>query len=305
LSGPTLVVMAAGIGSRYGGLKQIEPVGPGGEIIMDYSIYDALRAGFEKVVFVLSRDIEDEFRQEIGERISERVETACVFQELTDLPAGFGVPPGRKKPWGTGHAVLAAAPAVDGPFGVINADDFYGAASFRALGEFLKTAEDSGGIYDYCMVGFVLWNTLSDHGHVARGVCSAGAGGMLREIHERTRIEKFGEAVKYTEDGGETWVELPREATVSMNAWGFTPSFFGELGARFPRFLEASIEDPKAEFFVPEVVGELIREGEARVRVLPTAERWFGVTYRQDMPVVRKAVRELVAGGVYPRKLWD
>ncbi len=300
MPGPALVVMAAGIGTRYGGLKQIDPVGPAGEIIIDYSIYDALRAGFEKVIFVIRRDIEEAFREKVGRNVERRVATEYVFQELTDLPEGFHVPDDRVKPWGTGHAVLAARVAVDRPFGVINADDFYGAEGFRLLAAQLAAA--AGG--EYALVGFTLWNTLSDHGHVARGVCEVDAGGWLREIHERVHIEKFGEAARYTEDG-ENWVELDRQATVSMNMWGFTPDFLEELAAYFPTFLAENYRDPKAEFFVPEVVGALLRSGRVRVKVIPTAERWFGVTYREDLPAVKSAIGGLVERGVYPRDLWE
>ncbi len=299
MPGPALVVMAAGIGSRYGGLKQIDPVGPCGEIIIDYSIYDALRAGFEKVIFVVRRGIEEAFREKIGRNIERRVETEYLFQDMTDLPEGFSVPEDRVKPWGTGHAVLAARTAVDRPFGVINADDFYGAEGFGLLAAQLAAGAEG----EYVLVGFTLWNTLSDHGHVARGVCEVDGDGWLREIHERVHIEKFGEAVKYTEDG-ENWTELPREATVSMNMWGFPPNFLDELAAHFPTFLAENERNPKAEFFVPEVVGAVLRSGRARVRVAPTAERWFGVTYREDVPAVKSAIAGLVERGVYPRDLW-
>lgn len=303
MPGPTLVVMAAGIGSRYGGLKQIDPVGPSGEIIIDYSIYDALRAGFTKVVFVIRRDIEQAFREKVGRNVESRMETEYVFQEMADIPAPFEAPPGRKKPWGTGHAVLAARGAVSAPFGVINADDFYGAGAFELLAGFLAGAQDTGGVGDYCLVGYVLWNTLSDHGHVARGVCGVAPDGCLTEIHERTHIRKFGEEVRYTEDG-RSWTAVPRDSTASMNIWGFTPGFLEKLAERFPAFLKESIAEPKAEFFVPEVVGALVREGGARVRVLATGERWLGVTYREDALAVKAAVGGLVERGAYPRDLW-
>jgi hypothetical protein len=304
MPGPTLVVMAAGIGSRYGGLKQIDPVGPSGEIIIDYSVYDALRAGFGRVVFVIRRDIERDFRAKIGRNVESRTEVEYVFQDLADLPPGFTVPPNREKPWGTGHAVRAAREFLDGNFAVINADDFYGAGSYRVLCEYLGTAADSGGVGDYCLVGYVLWNTLSDHGHVARGVCSADSGGFLTEIHERTHLRKFGEAARFSEDRGRSWTEVPRDSLVSMNMWGFTPGFVAALEERFGPWLEKHAAEPKAEFYVPVEVGGMIAEGSARVRVLPTDEKWFGVTYRQDAPEVKAAVTGLVERGVYPADLW-
>jgi hypothetical protein len=296
--------MAAGIGSRYGGLKQMDPVGPSGEIIIDYSMYDALRAGFERVVFIIRRDIEEAFREKVGRNLEGRAEVEYVFQDLADVPEGFSVPDTRKKPWGTGHAVRSARGKLDGNFAVINADDYYGASSYATLCDYLTTAEDSGGVGDYCLVGYVLWNTLSDHGHVARGVCGADGGGFLTEIHERTRIQKFGEAARFSEDDGETWTDVPRDSLVSMNMWGFTPGYIDALEARFPEWLERNIGEAKTEFFVPVMVGDMIAEGVARVKVLPTDEKWFGVTYRDDAPAVKAAIRGLVAAGVYPADLW-
>jgi len=303
MAGPQLVVMAAGIGSRYGGLKQIDPVGPSGEIVIDYAIHDALKAGFDKVVFIIRRDIEEAFRRKVGRAIEQRVETAYVFQELDDLPGSFEVPAGRTKPWGTAHAVLCAKDVVTAPFAAINADDFYGPGAFRILAESLRNAEDSD-VYDYCMVGYRLGNTLTEHGHVARGVCTASAGGFLAEVVERTKIRRFGDAVKYTEDG-ENWIEIPADSTVSMNMWGFTPSVFAELESRFRRFLEKNINEPREEFFVPTVVNELVQEARARVRILPTDEKWLGVTYQQDKPRVKEAILAMVRNGDYPERLWS
>jgi hypothetical protein len=296
--------MAAGIGSRYGGLKQMDPVGPSGEIIIDYSIYDALRAGFERVVFVIRRDIEADFREKVGRNVEGRAEVEYVFQDLADVPEGFDVPDSRKKPWGTGHAVRSARGKLDGNFAVVNADDFYGASSYRVLCDYLRTAQDAAGVGDYCLVGYVLWNTLSDHGHVARGVCSADAEGFLTEIHERTRIQKSGEGARFSEDDGASWTEVSRDSLVSMNMWGFTPSYIDALEERFPKWLAANLGQPKTEFFVPVVVGEMIAGGAARVKVLPTHEKWFGVTYREDAPAVKTAIRDLVASGAYPENLW-
>ena len=304
MSEPTLVVMAAGIGSRYGGLKQTDPVGPNGEIIIDYSIYDALNAGFGKVVFVIKKDVEEAFRERVGRTIEKRCETTYVFQKIEDVPEGFEVPPGRQKPWGTGHATLSCKNVVHSPFAVINADDFYGRSSYQTLCDYLRSAQDRDGVYNYCMVGYALKSTLTEHGHVARGVCTVDEDGFLVEIRERTRIEKFGEIVKYTKDG-ETWIEIPGESVVSMNMWGFTPSLFLELEARFPQFLQKNSDNiQKAEYFLPDVVGDLIRENKARVRVLSTNERWFGVTYKQDKPRAKQAIRDLIRRGVYPENLW-
>lgn len=304
MSKPTLVVMAAGIGIRYGGLKQIDPVGPNGEIIIDYSVYDALNAGFGKVVFVIKKDIEEAFRERVGKTIEKRCETTYVFQEIADVPEGFEVPSGRQKPWGTGHATLSCRNVVHSPFAVINADDFYGRSSYQTLCDCLRSAQDHDGVYNYCMVGYMLKSTLTEHGHVARGVCTVDEDGFLVEIRERTRIEKFGEIVKYTEDG-ETWIEIPGESVVSMNMWGFTPSLFLELEARFPQFLQKNSDNiQKAEYFLPDVVGDLIEEKKVSVKVLSTNERWFGVTYKQNGLKVKQAIRDLIRRGVYPENLW-
>ncbi len=304
MSKPTLIVMAAGIGRRYGGLKQIDPVGPRGEIIIDYSIYDALNAGFGKVVFVIKKDIEEAFRERVGKTIEKQCETTYVFQQVEDVPEGFEVPPDRQKPWGTGHATLSCRSVVHSPFAVINSDDFYGRSSYQTLCNYLKNAQDRDGVYDYCMVGYVLENTLTEHGHVARGVCTVSQDGYLAEVHERTRIEKFGEVAKYTEDS-ENWIEMPKGSVVSMNMWGFTLSLFSELEVRFPQFLQKNSDNiQKAEYFLPDVVGDLLKEKKATVKVLATNERWFGITYQQDKPRVKQAIRDLIRRGVYPENLW-
>ena len=304
MSKPALVVMAAGMGSRYGGLKQLDPIGPHGEIILDYSVYDALRAGYERIVFVIKEQIEDAFRDKVGRTIEKHCDTAYVFQHLADVPEGYALPPDRVKPWGTAHAAMSARRVVDVPLAVINADDFYGRSSFQVLGDYLRTARDVDGVYDCCMVGFRLDNTLTDHGHVARGVCTVDERGHLLGVRERTRIQRFGDSARYTEDG-DTWIEIPGETTVSLNMWGFTPSLFAELEARFLPFLEGNADNIlKAEYFLPEAVGGLVREGKATVKVLSTDERWFGVTYKADKPMVEQAVRELIRRGVYPENLW-
>ncbi|MBL7200588.1 MAG: nucleotidyltransferase [Anaerolineae bacterium] len=303
MSHPALVVMAAGMGSRYGGLKQLDPVGPSGEIILDYSVYDALRAGFGRVVFVIKAEIEDAFREKVGRTIEGQCEVAYVFQRLDDVPEGFAVPPGRAKPWGTAHATYSARHVVDVPFAVINADDFYGRSSFQVLHDHLRTARD-GNVHDYSMVGFKLENTLTEHGHVSRGVCTVDAEGYLQEVRERTRIQRSGDRIVYTEDG-ENWTEISREATASMNMWGFTPSLFSELETRFRSFLQENVDRLlKAEFFLPDFVGRLTKEDRAQVKVLPTDERWFGVTYREDKPRVEQAVLDLIRQGIYPHNLW-
>lgn len=298
-----LVVLAAGIGSRYGGLKQMDPVGPSGEIIIDYSIYDALAAGFNKVVFVISEAIQEAFRERIGSTLEGQVETAYVIQRPDDLPAGWTVPPERKKPWGTAHAAMAARTAVDGPFCVINADDFYGRNAYAAIADYL-TQPAANSPTDYCMVGYRLGNTLTEHGHVARGICTVDGAGYLVGVRERTHIERHGTAARHVNDDGTT-VDLPLDAIVSMNMWGFRPALFAALQARFARFLERNRADlSKVEFYLSDVVGDLVADGEARVRVLPTEEVWHGVTYAQDKPRVHAAVRDLVRRGVYPENLW-
>jgi len=302
---PTLLIMAAGIGSRYGGLKQIDPVGPNGEIILDYSIYDALRAGFRHLVFLIRRDIEDAFRQKVGRAVEERVETTYVFQELEDLPSGFTVPARRVKPWGTGHAVFCCKDTIHTSFAVINADDYYGPGAFRYLAQHFETASDEEGRGDYCMVGYRLENTLSDHGHVARGVCTTTPEGYLTDIRERTKIKRLSDGIKYTEDDAE-WIGLPGDCIVSMNMWGFTPSIFGQLESRFTAFLSKNSHNlEKVEYYLPEVVGALLREGKARVTVLPTGQQWFGVTYPEDRARVQATMQDLVMRGVYPANLWE
>ena len=301
IQNPTLVVMAAGMGSRYGGLKQLDPVGPNGELIIHYSVYDALRSGFDKVVFIIREDIETAFREHIGESVEKQCETVYVHQKTTDVPPGLNIPIARQKPWGTAHAVFAARSAINTPFAVINADDFYGRAAFQILGNYLQNSDGSDGAY--CMVGYQLAKTLTEHGHVSRGVCEINADDYLVGIQERLRIQKFGERAMYSENGDD-WIELPMDSTVSMNMWGFPPGFLDELSARFPRFIQmhqANLE--KAEYLLPNVVGDLLKEGKTSVRVLRTDAQWYGVTYREDAPLVKQAVRKLIQQGVYPSNL--
>lgn len=303
---PVLVVMAAGMGSRYGGLKQIDPIDKEGNIIMDFSIYDAVRAGFEKVVFIIKRENADAFRKAIGYRVSEYVQVEYVYQDLQNVPEGFEVPKGREKPWGTGHAVLSCLDVVDGPFAVVNADDYYGVNAFRMAYDFLSKAEDDEK-YHYMMVGYVLENTLTEHGHVARGVCVTDEQGYLKDIHERTHIEKRPDGAAYTEDAGETWINIPKGSIVSMNMWGFTNSILKELKERFRVFLEENLPNnpQKCEYFLPFVVDELLREGKADVKVEKSLDRWYGVTYKEDKECVVEAIQKLKDSGLYPQKLWE
>jgi len=300
---PELVVLAAGIGSRYGGLKQIEPVGPDGEIIIDYSIYDAIRAGFGRVVFVIRRDIADVFRETIGNRFASRVDVAYVYQELTDLPDGCTLPPGRQKPWGTGHAVLAAEPAVGMPFAVINADDFYGRESYGILADFL-TAPVPSPLPHYALVGFPLRNTLSDYGHVSRGICSCDAQHRLLRVEELTHIERDGNAAVHRDPAGGGDVRLTGDEYASMNMWGFTPDVFSRLKKLFCDFLQTRQGELKAEFYLPAAVDRMIGAGEAACRVLPTPSRWAGVTYKEDRALLQSFIAGQIGQGCYPRPLW-
>ncbi|MGN0707868.1 MAG: nucleotidyltransferase [Faecalibacterium sp.] len=302
---PVLVVMAAGMGSRYGGMKQIDPVGPGGQVIMEYSLYDAHRAGFDTVIFVIKREIEQAFRAAIGERAAQVMEVRYAFQQLEDLPEGIAVPQGRVKPWGTCHAILAARRLIDGPFAVINADDYYGPQAFRVMYDYLSTHTD-GAVYDYCMVSYLLSNTVSEHGSVSRGVCAANPDGTLASVTERTRIEKYDGGIHYTEDGGESWIDLDGNTPVSMNLWGFGRSFVDEAEARFGPWLEENLaKDPlKCEYFLPSVASGLIAEGKAKVTLLHSPDKWYGVTYREDKPVVMEALARMTAEGVYPAQRW-
>lgn len=298
---PTLVVLAAGMGSRYGGLKQIDPMGPSGETILDYSVYDALRAGFGRVVFIIRPDFEDAFRSGVATRFSDRVDVDFSFQTLDRLPAGFEVPEGREKPWGTTHAILCAREQIHGNFAVINADDFYGRDSYAVLSQHLQSIESTS--TDFAMVGFTLRNTLSDHGSVARGVCVADSNGFLVSIDEMTKIERDGRAALNTRDDG-TVVALSGDEPVSMNMWGFTPRLFDHLDRVFREFLELWGREAKSECFIPLTVGQLVNEGTATCRVLRTDSSWFGVTYREDKEVVQASIANLIARGDYPSNLW-
>lgn len=302
---PVLVVMAAGMGSRYGGMKQIDPVGPSGQVIIDYSLYDARRAGFETVIFVIKHEIEDAFKAAIGDRVSKVMKVEYAFQQLEELPDGFAVPEGRAKPWGTCHAVLAAKHLIHGPFAVINADDYYGPEAFQVIYDYLSTHQD-GEVYDYCMVSYLLKNTVSENGSVARGVCEANPDGTLAAVTERTCIETYPGGIHFTENGGDTWQDLAPDTPVSMNLWGFGQSFLEEAEARFAGWLSENLpKNPlKCEYFLPLVVSELLAEGKATVKLLHSTDKWYGVTYREDKPVVVNAIAQKITDGLYPADLW-
>ena len=302
---PVLVVMAAGMGSRYGGLKQIDGMGPNGEIIIDYSLYDAKRAGFDTVICIIKHEIEEDFKAIMNRGAAKHLNIEYAYQRLDDLPEGYSVPEGREKPWGTSHAIRAARDLVDGPFAVINADDYYGPGVYRTMFEYLSQAEDKNGVYDFSMMGYKLENTLTEAGTVARGVC-IDKDGYLTEIEERLKIGWKDGKIAYTEDDGNTWTEVPMGTTVSMNFFGFTPAIMKELSDRFPAFLDTALkENPlKGEYLIPRSVGDLVNEGKATVRILPSEDKWFGVTYKQDKEAFVKAINEKISEGVYPRDLW-
>ena len=300
---PTLVILAAGMGSRFGGLKQITPVDDSGHSIIDFSLYDAYRAGFRKVAFIIKHEIEDDFKERIGHRIEKYFDVKYVYQQLDVLPEGYSVPEGRAKPWGTGHAVLCAKGIVDGPFAVINADDFYGPTAYSALYQFLAGEHDPS---EHAMVAYLLKNTVTENGHVARGICT-GKDGLLTDVVERTHIEKRGDDAAFTEDDGKTWTEVSGDTLVSMNCWAFGSSLLDALAARFPAWLDANVpaNPMKCEYFLPFVVNDLIKEGSATVKLLNCTETWYGMTYKADMETVTNAIRNMRNSGVYPEKLLD
>ncbi len=302
----TLVIMAAGIGSRFGGgIKQLEPVGPGGEIIMDYSIYDALQAGFNKVVFIIRKDLEKDFKEVIGNRIEKIVKAEYAFQELDDLPMGFKRPEERKKPWGTGQAVLSIKGLVNEPFLVINADDYYGKEGIRKIHDYLvNEMDESSQVYDLCMSGFLLANTLSENGGVTRGVCQIDDDSFLKKVTETYEIQRYGSGISARDESGRP-VAVDIGCHVSMNMWGIPASFLDELERGFPEFLAGLKEgDVKSEYLLPRIIDKLVMDGKARVKVLETADKWFGVTYKEDKPAVVESLRKLIAGGTYPERLY-
>ena len=305
---PVLVVMAAGMGSRYGGLKQIDPVGNCGEAILDSSLYDAHEAGFETAVIIIKEAIREDFMATVGKRLENcPMEIRYAYQELDKIPAGYAVPAERTKPWGTSHAVLCAKAEIgDAPFAVLNSDDYYGKSAFKVIYDYLCKAED-GEKYDYCMVGYELGKTVTDNGSVARGVCETDENGCLTVINERTKIEKYEGGIHFTEDDGASWTDVPADTTVSMNMWGYTTSFMREIEARFPAFLDQALSGntAKAEFFLPVTVSQLLGENKATVKVLTSPDKWYGVTYAADKPVVVAALKEMTEKGMYPAEgLW-
>jgi len=297
---PTLLVLAAGMGSRYKGLKQVDPFGPSGETILEYAVYDAARAGFGKVVFVIRQDIAEAFKSKFYEKLSSMIEVDSVFQEKDKLPEGFNLPSGREKPWGTGHALLMAAPVIDTPFAVINADDFYGAGAFQAMADDLKKMPNDAD--EFLLAGYQLENTLSEHGHVSRGICEVDSAGFLKSITERTKIMREGGQIVFQEE--EAKVPLTGKETVSMNLFGFPPSVFEQYEQNFVAFLKENLHEPKKEFYLPFVVNNLIQAGKAKVKVLPIAEKWFGVTYPEDKKDAVEKIQKLVIDGTYPANLW-
>lgn len=302
---PVLVVMAAGMGSRYGGLKQIDPVSDQGEILLDFSLYDAMMAGFEEAIFIIKEEHEQDFRDLLDQRAGKYMKIQYAYQKLTDLPEGYEVPEGREKPWGTCHAVLSARNLIHGPFAVINADDYYGPGAFATLYDYLEHGGD-GDKYDFAMVGYELSKTLTENGYVSRGVCQLDGVGNLQKVTERTHIQWQGKDVAYTEDDGKTWELLDPRTTVSMNFWGFTESILKEMEAGFPAFLDQALsENPlKAEFFLPSMVQSLIDQGKAAVKMLTSADQWYGVTYKEDKESVVAALQSMKDKGLYPEKLW-
>ncbi|MBQ4596320.1 MAG: nucleotidyltransferase [Firmicutes bacterium] len=302
---PTLIIMAAGMGSRYGGSKQVDKMTDAGEIILDFSLYDAMLAGFNRVVFIIREEQRDEFRALEDERAGRFLDVEYAYQKLDDIPEGYDIPEGREKPWGTSHAVLAARHLIDGPFVVINADDYYGPGAFSSLYDYL-TKHDDDDKYEFCMAGYKLENTVTENGHVARGVCELDENGYLLGVTERTKIEMKEEGIAFTEDDGESWTVLPEGTVVSMNFWGFSAAMMKELEAGLPEFLDkALVENPlKGEYLLPHTADKLIKEGKARIKVLTSPDKWCGVTYKEDKEDVKNALEAMKDKGMYPEKLW-
>ena len=300
---PVLVIMAAGMGSRYGGLKQMDPIGPEGEVIIDYSLYDAKRAGFESAICIIKHEIENDFKAMMDRGAAKYMDIKYAFQDIKDIPEGFEIPEERVKPWGTGHAIRSIRGMIDAPFAVINADDYYGPEAFKVIYDYLSNAED-GEFYDYCMVGYRVENTISENGGVTRGVC-VGKDGYLQKIHETPEISRREDGVIRATENGEDY-EIPEGTLVSMNCFGFTPGYVDELDKRFPAALEEILKTnpKKGEFYVPLVVGDLVEEDKAKVRILDSSDKWFGVTYKEDRPGVVAAMKEKTKNGLYPAALW-
>lgn len=299
---PILVVLAAGMGSRYGGLKQIDPIGPNGEIILELSAFDAIQAGFKKIVFIIKHEIEADFKEAIGNKLSKYCEVEYVFQDINKLPEGCVVPDGRVKPWGTAHAIMCCKDVIDAPFAVINADDYYGQSAFETLYEFLTTSNDDN---EYAMVGYRLGNTVSEYGSVARGVCNY-ADGKLTNVRELTKIEVHGNKIEHTLDDGKTWEELPADSLVSMNMWGFKENVIARFESRFMDFFKNEVPENtlKSEYFIPMEVGRMLRNNEIVVKMLSSNDKWYGVTYQEDKPMVKEGIAKLIKAGKYPQPLW-
>ena len=306
MNNPILVIMAAGMGSRYGGLKQIDPVDEQGDKILDFSIYDAIRAGFKKAIFIIKKENEELFKECIGNAVAKHMEVKYVFQDIKDVPAGFVIPEGRQKPWGTAHAIYSCREVIDAPFAVINADDYYGVEAFKVLYDYLVSHSDDE-MYRYAMVGYRLGNTLTDNGSVARGVCETNDEGFLVNINERTNIIKKDGGAAFSEDDGATYTDISPDTPVSMNMWGFYPSIISELKQSLDTFFaeKVALNPLKSECYIPLEVGRLLKEGKATVKVLSSKDKWFGVTYKEDKPYVTASVKALKDAGVYPVNLWD
>ncbi len=304
---PILVIMAAGMGSRYGGLKQIDPIGPSGEVILDYSVFDAKRAGFETVVFVIKDAIAEQFKKEVGDRVARHMDVRYAYQELDKLPEGYSIPEGREKPWGTSHAILCAADVIDAPFAVINADDFYGRDAFKTIYDFLSTEHDQKELLHMAMVGYLLKNTVSENGYVSRGICQVNDKSELINVDERKQIEILEDGIYFTLDKGETYEPLNDDDIVSMNLWGFPVEFLEVLAQNFPAFLDQTAEeDPlKGEYLLPDVVKALLADNKAVVDVLKSDSKWYGITYHEDKAEVVQAIQDMVDRGEYPEKLWS
>ena len=299
---PILVVLAAGMGSRYGGLKQIDPIGPNGEIILELSVYDAIRAGFKRVAFIIKHEIEKDFKEAIGDKLSKYCEVEYVYQDINKLPEGYVIPEGRVKPWGTAHAIMCCKGVIDAPFAVINSDDYYGVSGFKTLYDFLTTSKTEN---EYAMVGYVLENTVSKYGSVARGVCNY-ENGKLTNVRELTKIEVHGDRIEHSEDDGKTWEELPSDSLVSMNMWAFKENVIEKFESRFIEFFKEEVCDNplKSEYFIPKEIGRLLKEGKVDVKMLSSKDKWYGVTYQEDKPMVKEGIAKLIEDGVYPQPLW-
>ncbi len=298
--------MAAGMSSRYGSLKQIDPIDKEGNVIIDFSIYDAIKAGFEKVIFIIKEEMLDDFKEVIGDKVSKHIDVEYAFQDLSDIPEKYDIPEGRVKPWGTAHAIYSARKYINGPFAVINADDYYGRDAFKKIYDFLVESENDDK-YNYAMVGYKLYNTVTDNGTVSRGICEVNENSYLDNVTERTKIAKFDDGIKFTEDEGKSWNDLESDSYVSMNMWGLNESFIEEIENEFARFFENDVKkNPlRAEIFIPKLISNLLEEGKARVKLLPTDEKWHGVTYKEDKPMVEREIQKLKDKGLYSQDIWS